>query len=131
MATDQKPQKSLKKCYYPASHRLNVNVILSNMTFLMISAVLTQWITAVFSINIAVLLSKLCDVLLCNYKIYLRSFSILTIAVICYIRLSRITRRLGINMHHCAKFHENRPKMLQRYGYLTVFKMAAIRHLAF
>ena len=38
-ATDQKPQKSLKKSYYPPSHCLNVNVMLSNMTFLMIFAV--------------------------------------------------------------------------------------------
>jgi len=35
-ATDQKPQKSLKKWYYPPQHCLNVNVMLSNMTFLMI-----------------------------------------------------------------------------------------------
>jgi len=34
-ATDHKPQKSLKRSYYPPSHRLNVNVMLSNMTFLM------------------------------------------------------------------------------------------------
>jgi len=34
--TDQKPQKSLKRLYYPPSHCLNVNVMLSNMTFLMI-----------------------------------------------------------------------------------------------
>jgi len=31
-ATDQKPQKSL--AYYPPSHRLNVNVMLSNIIFL-------------------------------------------------------------------------------------------------
>jgi len=35
-ATDQKPQKSLKRRYYPPSHRLNVNVMLINITFLMI-----------------------------------------------------------------------------------------------
>jgi len=39
MATDQKLQKSLKRCYYPPSHRLNVNMMLSNITFLMIFAV--------------------------------------------------------------------------------------------
>ena len=38
-ATDQKPQKSLKRSYYPPSHCLNVKVMLSNMTFLMIFAV--------------------------------------------------------------------------------------------
>jgi len=35
-ATDQKPQKALKRWYYPPSHRLNANVMLSNITFLMI-----------------------------------------------------------------------------------------------
>ena len=40
----------------------------------------------------AVLLSKSCNVLLCNY---LSSFSILKIAVVCHIRLSKITRRWG------------------------------------
>jgi len=39
-ATDQKPQKSFKRWYYPPSHCLNVNMMLSNMTFLMIFAVL-------------------------------------------------------------------------------------------
>jgi len=33
---DQKPQRSLKRWYYPPSHRLNVNVMLSNITSLMI-----------------------------------------------------------------------------------------------
>ena len=52
-ATDQKPQKSLKSWYYPPSHCLNVNVMLSNMTFLMIFAVfdpspLTLWINCSF-----------------------------------------------------------------------------------
>jgi len=52
-ATDQKPQKSLKTWYYPPSHCLNVNVVLSNMTFLMIFAVfdpspLTLWIYCSF-----------------------------------------------------------------------------------
>ena len=52
-ATDQKPQKSLKRWYYPPSHCLNVNVMLSNMTFLMIFAVfdpspLTLWINCSF-----------------------------------------------------------------------------------
>ena len=52
-ATDQKPQKSLKRWYYPPSHCLNVNVMLSNMAFLMIFAVfdpspLTLWINCSF-----------------------------------------------------------------------------------
>ena len=50
-ATDQKPQKSLKRWYYPPSHCLNV--MLSNMTFLMNFAVfdpspLTLWINCSF-----------------------------------------------------------------------------------
>ena len=32
-ATYQKPQKSLKRWYYPPSHCLNVNAMLSNITF--------------------------------------------------------------------------------------------------
>ena len=32
-------------------------------------------------------------------------------------------------MRHCAKFHQNRSKRMQRYGDLTVVKMAAVRHL--
>ena len=48
-AMDQKPQMSLKRWHYPPSHCLNVNVMQSNMTFLLIFAVfdtspLTQWI---------------------------------------------------------------------------------------
>jgi len=36
MATDQKPQrKTLKRYYYRLSHSLNVNVMVSNITFLM------------------------------------------------------------------------------------------------
>ena len=38
-ATDQKPQNSLKRSYCLPSHRLNVNVMLSIITFLMIFAV--------------------------------------------------------------------------------------------
>ena len=37
-ATDQKPHESLQRWYYPPSHRLNVNVMLTNITFLMIFA---------------------------------------------------------------------------------------------
>jgi len=78
---DQKPQKSLKSWYYPPLHRLNVNVKQSNITFLMIFAVFD-----LSPLIFAVLLSKLCNVLLCNYKIYLNSFSILKIAAVCHIR---------------------------------------------
>ena len=81
-ATGQKPQKSLKRWYYPPSHCLIVNVMLSNMTFLMIFAVF--WSVAVNTMDklqflvliFAVLLSKLCNVLLCNYTVSLNSFSI-------------------------------------------------------
>ena len=45
-----------------------------------------QFIVLIF----AVLLSKLCNVLLCKYKVYLSSFSILQMAAICHIRLSKI-----------------------------------------
>jgi len=38
-ATDQKPQKSLKRLYYPPLHRLTINVMLSNVAFFMIFAV--------------------------------------------------------------------------------------------
>jgi len=34
-------------------------------------------------------------------------------------------------MHHCAKFHQNLSKRLQRYGDLTVFKMVSVSHLGF
>jgi len=34
-------------------------------------------------------------------------------------------------MRHHAKFHQKSVKRLQRYGDLTVFKMAAVRHLGF
>jgi len=77
-ATDQKLQKSLKRWYYPPSHCLNVNVMLINMTFLMIFAVFDpspltlQFLVLIF----AVLLPKLCNVSSCNYTVYLNSFSI-------------------------------------------------------
>jgi len=34
-------------------------------------------------------------------------------------------------MRHHVKFHKNAVKRLQRYGNLTVLKMAAVRHLEF
>ena len=37
----------------------------------------------------------------------------------------------GANMRHHAKFHQKSVKRLQRYGDLTVLKMAAVRHLGF
>ena len=38
-----------------------------------------------------------------------------------------------VNVRHRVKFHQNRSNgcSLQRYGDLTVFKMAAVRHLGF
>jgi len=47
-ATDQKPQKSLKRLYYPPPHCMNVNVMLSNMTFL---------IFVIFNMAVAVILN--------------------------------------------------------------------------
>jgi len=35
------------------------------------------------------------------------------------------------NVRHHAKFHQNRKKLLHRYGNLRVLKMAAVRHLGF
>jgi len=66
-ATDQKPQKSLKSTsYYAPLHRLNVNVMLSNMTFLIIFAFLIrrQLMDKLkfLVLTFAVLLSKLCSV---------------------------------------------------------------------
>ena len=73
---------------------MNVNVMLSNMTFLII---------------FAVLLSTLCNVILCNYKIYLSSFSILKVAAVRHIRLSKIknlnfTSALGTNVLSVPNF---------------------------
>jgi len=34
-------------------------------------------------------------------------------------------------MHQRAKFHQSQSELLQRYGDLTVYKMAAVRHLGF
>ena len=82
MATDQKPQKNIKII---TSHRLNVNLMLSNITSLMI---FLQILVLIF----AVLLSKLCNELLCNYKIYLSNFSILKIGALCRKRLSKIKK---------------------------------------
>ena len=53
----------------------------------------------------------MCNVLSCNYTIYWSSFSILNIAVVRHIRLSKIktlTLRqvLGTNINHRAKFHQ-------------------------
>jgi len=50
---------------------------------------------------------------LCNCRIYLSSFSILSIAAVCHIRLSKIKTStlhqiLGTDVYHCAKFHQNR-----------------------
>jgi len=36
----------------------------------------------------------------------------------------------GDSVRHLAKFHQS-VKRLQRYGDLTIFKMAAVRHLEF
>jgi len=75
----------------------------------------------------AVLLSKLCNVLLCNYKIYLSSFSILELAALRHIRLSGA----GDQYESLCQISSKSIKRLQRYGDLTVFKMAAVCHLGF
>jgi len=110
--TNQKLQKSLKRWYYPPSHCLNVNVLLSYITFLMIFAVFDRSPLTYLHfliLMLAVLLPHLCNVLLCNYRIYLSSFSILKIPVL-HTRLQEIktlTLRqvLETNMHRHAKFY--------------------------
>jgi len=85
-ATFRKPQKS---------HCLKVNVMLSNITFLMTCGF---WSVAVDSIDklqfwmfvFAVFLPNLCNVLLWNYWIYLSSFSSFTITAVRHITLSKI-----------------------------------------
>ena len=142
-ATDQTLQKSLKRWYYPLSHRLNVNVMLSNIIFLMIFCGFSS--VAVYTMDklqflvwiFAVLLSKLCNVLLRNYKIYyLSSISILKIASLRHIKLSKIkhlnfTSRARDQFALLCQISSKCVKELQRYSDLTVFKMAAVRHLAF
>ena len=68
-----------------------------------------QFLICTFS----VLLSKLCNVSLCNYIywIYLSSFLILETATVCHIRLSKIKtlhQVPGTNMHQSAKFRNDR-----------------------
>ena len=75
--------------------------------------------------------------LLRNYKIYyLSSISILKIASLRHIKLSKI-KNLNFTSgarDQCASLCQISSKWvkeLQRYSDLTVFKMAAVRHLAF
>ena len=106
--------------------------MLSNITFLMIFCGFLivaantmdklQFLVFLF----AVLLSKLCNVSLCNYRICLSSFSILKISVR-YVRLSKIKtltlhRVLETNMRHRIKFRNGRSN---RCGY-RVFKAMTI-----
>jgi len=68
-----------------------------------------QFLTFIF----AVLLANSCNELLSNYR-YISHFSILNIAPVCHIRLSKIKtltlcQVLGTNIyniHHCAKIHQ-------------------------
>jgi len=96
--------------------RLNVNVMLSNITFLMIFGffcsvavnTMDKLQFLIFRLYFAVLLPSLCNVLLCNY-----SLSVLNIAAARHIKQSKIktlTLRqvLGTIIHHRAKFHQNR-----------------------
>jgi len=138
-ATDQKPQKSLKRWYYPPSHRLNVNVMLSNITFLMIFC--SFWSVAVNTIHklqflvliFAVLLSELCNMSLYNYKIYLSSFSILKIAALRHDKIELYVRRSGARDQYASlcQISSKSVKRLQRYNELTVLEMVAVRHLGF
>jgi len=145
-ATDQKPQKSLKGWYYPLSHRLSVNVMLSNITFLMIFC--SFWSVVVNTIHklqfliliVAVLLSELCNMSLYNYKIYLSSFSILKIAAlrhdIILLKIKKIelyVRRSGARDQYASlcQISSKSVKRLQRYSELTVLEMVAVRHLGF
>jgi len=80
--------------------------------------------------------SKLCNVLLCNYKIHLSSFSILKIAALRCIWLSKIknlnfTSGAGDQHASLCQISSKSVKRLQRYGDLTVFKMVSLRHLGF
>jgi len=61
----------------------------------------------------AALLPYLCSVLLCNNRIYSSSLSMLNTAAVSHTTLSKIktltfSQVLGINMHHRAKFYQNR-----------------------
>ena len=129
-STDQKPQTSLKRWYYPPSHRLNVNVMLSNILF---NDFCVFWSVAVNTVDklqflvliFAVLLSKLCNALLWNNEIYLSIFSILKIAALRHIKLSKI-KKLNFTSgsgDQCASLCQTSSKSikrLQRYGELTV-----------
>ena len=83
-----------------------------SITFLMIFAVFDRSPLTYLHfliLMLAVLLPHLCNVLLCNYRIYLSSFSILKIPVL-HTRLQEIktlTLRqvLETNMHRHAKFY--------------------------
>ena len=74
--------------------------------------------------------------LLCNYKIHLSRFSILKIAALRRIWLSKIknlkfTSGAGDQHASLCQISSKSVKRLQRYGDLTVFKMAAVSHLEF
>jgi len=52
-------------------------------------------------------------------------------AAICHIRLSKIKNSKFTSGTGECKISSKSVKRLQRYGNLTVFKMAAVRHLGF
>ena len=56
----------------------------------------------------AVLLSKLCNVLLCSYNIYLSKFFDSQDSDSPTHKIVENYKALGTNMHYCAEFHDNR-----------------------
>jgi len=100
-ATNQKTQKSLKRWYNPPSLHLNVNVMPSNITFLMIFAgfdpsPLIQWINCIFSINICCFI-VMCNVSLCNYKVYLSKPGAMSVVCGCLVVCAFVTHNRDPN----------------------------------
>jgi len=79
-ATDQKPQKSLKRWYYPPSHIAWMSTwccAISPFWVLLLFLIRrceNYKSTAVLAFIFVVLLSKVCNMSLCHYRKYLRSF---------------------------------------------------------
>ena len=89
-----------------------------------------QFIVLIF----AVLLSKLCNVLLCVLQSIFQQFTILKTAAPRDIRLSKIknsnfTPGAGDYRALLCQISSISVKRLQRYGELKVFKVVAVRHL--
>ena len=89
-----------------------------------------------FLIFTMILLPNLCNVLLCNYRIYLSSLSMLNIVAVRHIRLSKIrtlTLRqvLRTNMHHRTKFRKDRSNRCGDISIFVILMMAAAAILDF